>query len=381
MRYKLVPAANSSADTSGSHALTWARCENYSFVTTSIEKPADLLLVWPSQARADKCAALGKWAAHLKDACRAKLARAAIEALSRPFSSAAERAVCAEEISDALKRAQQVGVTDLPLLRSAPVLLRRLQPAVEFTCVLGCGARVAARDWIDHERLCCMRQVRTDGLVVIPRTGSTSERVAYTCGVRQDLRPHHDELRARLQAQVRKWNPEALAALIGECAPAEFPELFDRKVCGCLGCRFPAHLVHKAIRRKTELEQMQAQVMPAIERGSVAIDFNANAIEILREIKFEARKEPDASAQFDAENKLEAEETLRDLALVIKTYKEPMCVEGNTGATDPPEYWNQLALNRANLICAVLIQYGVPRFLLTPIGKAGGGAKVRVYER
>ena len=68
--------------------------------------------------------------------------------------------------------------------------------------------------------------------------------------------------------------------------------------------------------------------MPAIERGSVAIDFNANTIEILREIKFEARKEPDASAQFDAENKLEAEETLRDLALVIKTYKEPMCVEG-----------------------------------------------------
>ena len=75
------------------------------------------------------------------------------------------------------------------------------------------------------------------------------------------LRPHHDELRARLQAQVRRWNPGALAALVGECAPAEFPELFDRKVCGCLGCRFPAHLVHKAIRRKTELEQMQAQVI------------------------------------------------------------------------------------------------------------------------
>jgi len=207
------------------------------------------------------------------------------------------------------------------------------------------------------------------------------QRVNYTCGVRQDLLPHHEELRARLAAQVKIWNPEVLEAVLGECAPAELPELFDRKACLCLGCRFPAHLVHAAIRRKTELADMQVRVWPAIERGSVAIDFNANVIEVLRDIAFEPRTPPDASAVFDADKRRETDETLADLALVMKTYKEPMCVEGNTGGSDPPAYWHQLALNRANLICAVLIQHGVPRFLLTPIGKAGGGATVRVYPR
>jgi hypothetical protein len=53
-----------------------------------------------------------------------------------------------------------------------------------------------------------------------------------------------------------------------------------------------------------------------------------------------------------------------------------MCVECSTDASD-----NELALNRANLISAFLIQRKVPRFLLTPIGRGGGGEKVRVYPR
>ena len=76
-------------------------------MTTPFEKPTDLLLVWPSQARADAIEALQRWGAHLKDACRAKLARAVLEALSRPFSSPAEKEICANEIGDALDRAQQ----------------------------------------------------------------------------------------------------------------------------------------------------------------------------------------------------------------------------------------------------------------------------------
>lgn len=57
-----------------------------------------------------------------------------------------------------------------------------------------------------------------------------------------------------------------------------------------------------------------------------------------------------------------------------------MIVEGHTGATDPHDYWQALADNRALLICRTLEQHGgVPSSLVKAIGVPGGGALVRIY--
>lgn len=56
-----------------------------------------------------------------------------------------------------------------------------------------------------------------------------------------------------------------------------------------------------------------------------------------------------------------------------------MIVEGHTGGTSPPEYWQELADNRAKLICTTLVRKGVKPSLIQPLGVPGGGAKVVVY--
>ena len=64
---------------------------------------------------------------------------------------------------------------------------------------------------------------------------------------------------------------------------------------------------------------------------------------------------------------------------MLIAYEEPMVVEGHTGGTSPVEYWQELADNRAQLICDTLVRKGVKRHLIRPHGEPGGGAKVVVY--
>lgn len=116
-----------------------------------------------------------------------------------------------------------------------------------------------------------------------------------------------------------------------------------------------------------------------MQRGTVAIDLDTNTVLIKRPIRFAPRKPPDSSAEFEEAHLQQAEETVGDLATVLICYEEPMIVEGHTGGTNPPEYWQELADNRAKLICQTLGRKGVKLSLIQPLGVPGGGAKVVVY--
>merc|ERR1719171_76496 len=117
----------------------------------------------------------------------------------------------------------------------------------------------------------------------------------------------------------------------------------------------------------------------AFARGTVSVDERTKSVTILKPIEFATRKPPDTSAELEYSRLDEAVSTIKDVAIVLKAYMEKMIVEGHTGATEPALYWNTLAQNRADLICSILVDYGVSPGLLEAVGAAGGGAKVLIY--
>jgi len=120
-------------------------------------------------------------------------------------------------------------------------------------------------------------------------------------------------------------------------------------------------------------------VLPITKKGNISVEYDLCTISVEKPIQFENRKPPDASAALEKNNQKESEETLWDLASVLKAYMEPMIIEGHTGKTSPREYWGQLADNRSNLIARYLEGAGVPQGICIPKGCPGGGAKVLVF--
>jgi hypothetical protein len=129
-----------------------------------------------------------------------------------------------------------------------------------------------------------------------------------------------------------------------------------------------------------ELAPCVEAALPVLGRDPkfVDIDFDNCTIKIEKDIDFETRKPPDASAEFKAGTEEDTRMVLEDVATVVKAFKAPMIVEGHTGATDPPAYWGELAQNRATAICEVMYEFGCTPEMLRPKGCPGGGAYVAV---
>jgi hypothetical protein len=127
-----------------------------------------------------------------------------------------------------------------------------------------------------------------------------------------------------------------------------------------------------------ELAPCVEAALPVLGRGNVGIDFDNCTINIEKDIDFENRKPPDTSAEFKEGTEDDVRLVLEDVATVVKAFKAPMIVEGHTGATDPPDYWQALAQNRAQKICEVMYEFGCTPDQLRPKGCPGGGAYVAV---
>jgi len=217
------------------------------------------------------------------------------------------------------------------------------------------------------------------GRLEVPRIGSKPDFVEYQVGVREEKVEHHTQVRQRLQDVMRTWSVDDVDEAITACAGPDFPERFEEKKCKCTGCRLPKHVISVCLLLLERLKGKRQDCSAAYKRGTVSVDERLKSVSILQPIDFASRKPPDASAELEESKAAGAITVIKDVAIVLKAYLEKMIVEGHTGATSPPDYWNQLALNRADLICSILVENGVSTRLLKGVGTAGGGAKVDIY--
>jgi hypothetical protein len=217
------------------------------------------------------------------------------------------------------------------------------------------------------------------GTVKVPRIGGTADVAEYRIGIRPEAVAEHCAVREELQQILHSWNGDAIDAAITKIAGPEYPERFAKKEDKRFHCRFPPQVVKTCLARMERLKGKRQACEQAIARKSVSVDESTRAVSILKPLEFATRKPPDTSAELEYSRHAEAISTLKDVAIVLKEYMEKMIVEGHTGATEPADYWNTLAQNRANLICSILVENGVRKDLLEPVGCAGGGAKVLIY--
>lgn len=96
-----------------------------------------------------------------------------------------------------------------------------------------------------------------------------------------------------------------------------------------------------------------------LDESSIYVQVSIDA-----EIKFASRKPPDTSAEYDDGSQEQAVAIVGDLAVVVGAFETKMIIEGHTGSTDPPDYWQALAENRANLIVDTLVRRGCNRRLI-----------------
>eukprot|EP00746_Dinoflagellata_sp_MGD_P040929 gnl/MRDRNA2_/MRDRNA2_198838_c0_seq1.p1 gnl/MRDRNA2_/MRDRNA2_198838_c0~~gnl/MRDRNA2_/MRDRNA2_198838_c0_seq1.p1 ORF type:complete len:771 (+),score=139.65 gnl/MRDRNA2_/MRDRNA2_198838_c0_seq1:1-2313(+) len=349
-------------------------------------KKKGLLVVWPSPARAESFPPLQRAGASgmILDGLRAKLRKAILICRTNSQASSLPEAVARqdmrEELLDAIQRANGK-VLEVPLLRSMFMegCILDLAPDLKIECCLGCGQQMKAMEYLDHEKVCPKARRRCMGeFVVVPCVGKPSVTVSFTMGVAPDEIAHFNAVCRALTEALQGWNCEKLRdALTAVCGPQH--NYWGKKKCQCHVCQFPHEVLRPMFLRLQNLEDKLRLIEPIMQKGRISVDFDTCSVHVLIAIQFAARKPPDTSAELERSTQAQSEETIRDLAAVIKAYLEPMVIEGHTGQTTPLEYWKELADNRSNLIANLLERFDVPKKLCIPHGCPGGGALVLVY--
>lgn len=369
-------------DATGHEAIVPAELDGDAFETRPFEREEKgALVVWPTRERGEAFAPLREATTleFLREGYRAKLRKAILECERQGGSDEAIELVRAELV-DAVGRADGV-LFDLPILRATlrKGCLLDLAPDLTFHCFQGCGMEVRAADYKAHEPVCPARRVYRQIKFFVPEIGGRGNNVFAEVGVRHDSVDHFDAVQATLRDAVARWNVQRIRDALDAAVGPQHPR-WALKKCHCESCIFPhAEVIVPVEARLRRLEEKVRLVEPICKKGNVEMLYDACSVRIDKEIAFENRKPPDASAAFVVSSQKVAEEVLKDLSIVLKAFLEPMIIEGHTGATDPPEYWQLLATNRAILIVKFLEMGGVPQGLCKPKGCPGGGAKVLVY--
>eukprot|EP00746_Dinoflagellata_sp_MGD_P003474 gnl/MRDRNA2_/MRDRNA2_106749_c0_seq1.p1 gnl/MRDRNA2_/MRDRNA2_106749_c0~~gnl/MRDRNA2_/MRDRNA2_106749_c0_seq1.p1 ORF type:complete len:651 (+),score=114.02 gnl/MRDRNA2_/MRDRNA2_106749_c0_seq1:127-2079(+) len=267
------------------------------------------------------------------------------------------------EIRSALKRAEEDSRLDLPLWRAVMAsesnggAAHYLQGKT-FKCPYNCGAEElkAGSEEGEDFYLWHIQHLCPEGKEFCPESGL-------------HVRRKHLEL----HLQVKKEIDDALATWDAAWLKAAL-KAGDGSTCD--GCRMPRTLISSAEAVQWELKQKQKLVEPALAKKTLEINFRTKEINLLGEIAFESRAPPDATATYDPAAEHFAQAILDDLATVMKAYKVHFIVEGQCGGGNPPEFWQELADNRAELICEGLESRGVSREFLHPRGNPAGAPKV-----
>lgn len=393
MMYQLRRSANETLDLVASE-------EDVVFDTVAVAQPRkQVLCVWPSalaQQEALDClgedASLGT--AGLQKAMKRSTregARAKLQWVVRKMKGTGTVApILRQELEDALALVEREGLFKDPenytLLRtcfSGPGCLPDKAPGLQVKCFLGCGKSFAARDYAAHEILeCPNRKILKTGIMKIPNIGAAPSFVGLEQSVRAEELEVHGQIKEALQKALLTWNVKKIRAAIDNCVPKghkRHESFKEAKFRGVKGTELPKHVLSAAERYLQKLEEKVILVQPVIKRGNVSIDFDACSVVISKTIQFASRKPPDASAELQPDSLKESDEIITDLATVLSAFQTKMIVEGHTGSTDPPGYWQALADNRAKLLVGLLEKKGVPKGVAIPRGSPGGGAKVLVY--
>jgi hypothetical protein len=322
------------------------------------DKAVSLLVVWPSKARGDEVAAQrGKKKEDIrlafKEGCRHKLRRALSDAKAHiGGSNDYTRTELEGDVADAQIRVDQEKIIDLHLLSGAAGAFAKFQPARTFRCGNGCGQDISAKDWVAHQDVC-----------MVPCTNGCGQRV------RQKDLQHHVDVEKELLKSAETWNVIRIKRALHV---AKFH---------CMGCRLQGKILDDVEIKYWHLARKIKKLRETgvLNRGNVSLDYDNCNINMDKEIPFANRSQPDTSADF-ADGKSEmARQIINDLSIVINCFQMGMVLEGHTGATEPYEYWSELAANRAGLLSQIMVEdYGVAKLLAIPKGCPGGGAKVIV---
>jgi len=261
-----------------------------------------------------------------------------------------------------LKRAEEDQLLDMPLWRALMASevnggAAHCLVGKTFKCPFGCGAD-NLRAGSDAEEDCYLWHLDN----VCPEAKELCDDGMY---IRRKHKERHAEVRKAIDDALVTWDAAALKAAL-KAADGSHGD----------GCRMPRTLISSAEAVFWELKMKQKLVEPALSNGFVQIDFRTKQINLMTEVKFMSRAPPDSSAAYDPEEEKTAQAILDDVALVMRTYKVHFIVEGQCGGGNPPEFWQELADNRALLICEGLESRGVPRDLLHPRGNPSGTPKV-----
>lgn len=272
-------------------------------------------------------------------------------------------------------------IVDLPLLRTAMMsgAAQELVPDKLIRCYMGCGAEMKVCDYQTHESLeCPNRKLMHDVKISVPVIGGYPDEVVYTVGVRLADQDHFEEVKEQLRRAVVTWNVARIADALDHGVGPDHHR-FNLKVCKCEGCVMPLDMVRACEGRLRRLQAKVRAVEPICRKGNIKVDYDNCAVLIQKTIPFCNRKPPDTSAEIQPDALADTNEVLTDLAVVLRAFMEPMVIEGHTGGETPPEYWTELATNRAKYIVDFLVKQGVRKDLVIAKGCPGGGAKVLVY--
>lgn len=165
---------------------------------------------------------------------------------------------------------------------------------------------------------------------------------------------HFEKVEDELRKVIVTWNVTRIRdALVRGSGPDH--NLFSVKECKCEGCVLPAPMIAACEDMLKRLAAKVRLVEPICRKGGITIDYDNCSVEIKKTISFANRKPPDTSAEINPGAMSEALEVMGDLAVVLNAFLEPMVIEGHTGGEDPPEYWGELARNRAQLLVDFLV--------------------------
>lgn len=326
------------------------------------DEAALMLVVWAGKRRADAFEATrGEDSEAFRHSCREgvreKLKRA-LPIAQEAIRSGMEGSMLDEvrqDLQEAMSRVKEQDLFDAYLLRKSADAVAHFCPETCIPCLNGCGTQLAMEQWKKHEASCKFK------LVPCPNKN---------CGMMvcsKDLK-HHLEVEKDLNSALETWN---CARIKKALQVAKFH---------CSGCRMPGTIINEAEAKLWDLTRKFKRLrdLGVLQRGNVSIDYNKCQVNIDKDIPFENRKEPDTSAEFKKGDEEKAERIVQDLSIVVATLKVSMVLEGHTGATEPWNYWQALAKNRAILINDTMVRFGVPDCLGIPVGCPGGGAKVIV---
>lgn len=257
-----------------------------------------------------------------------------------------------QDINDAISLVEEAGLIDLHLLRQNADVLQRFLPEKEIPCYNNCGKKILVQDWPEHSKT-CMFECPKCGMFVFGEANFK----------------HHKEVEEELMASLKTWNHKRIKRALTVATTH------------CMACKLPPLVIGSAEAKLWHLQKKFKTLRDAglLARGNISVDVDNCRVNMEVELPFANRQQPDTSAEIVAGKEQLADGVIKDLAIVINVFQVTMTIEGHTGASEPRDYWAELALNRAKLISGTMIEkYNVNAILALPRGEPGGGAKVIV---